>query len=192
MTDYDKCTDKEISDLLEELNRELVKKGLLHAGDDAVMMVAFRRLKEYGNMPNLRGHNLNDEEWDELHRKFEQLHFRNTPRDYEQQAADYAKYPIQFSIYRKLGLLHRFYPCENDTNRIHCSRVAEYITNPHGDIAQELFETIAKEAGIDDTWSQEGEQAISKYFGEHLMDVIRPQFRCEKHIRKLKEIAIKI
>jgi len=192
MSDYNDLTNKELASYLELLNRRLSIDGQLHAEDDAIMIQAFKRLRLIGEESNLKGHTLNDDEWIELHRKFEQLHFRSTPRDNDQQLADYAKYPIQFSIYRKLGLLPRFYPCENDTNRVHCGCVAEYITNPHSDEAQELFDKISRDAGIDDTWSKEGEQAISKYFGEHLMDCIRPIFRCEKHIGKLKEIAVKI
>ncbi len=82
MTDYDRCTDKEIADLLETLNIELVKKGLLHAGDDCIMMVAFRRLREYGNMPNLKRHNLKDDELIELHREFERLHIKRILAQY--------------------------------------------------------------------------------------------------------------
>lgn len=192
MSDYDKLTDKEVASSLEILNGELSKKGLLHAADDCIMMQAIRRLRAYGETPNLKEHMLNDDEWIELHRWFEKLYFKSTPRDHDQQLKDYAEHPIQFSIYRKLGLLSQFYLCEYDKNRRHCSRVAEYVTNPFSETANKLFEKIGKEAGIDDTWCDEGERAISKYFEEHLMDIVQPEFRCEKHIGKLKEIAIKI
>jgi len=46
MSDYDSCTNLEIADILEELNLRLVRAGLLHAGEDAVMIHAYKRLKE--------------------------------------------------------------------------------------------------------------------------------------------------
>lgn len=192
MSDYDNCTDKEIISLLETLNTELVKKGLLHAGEDAVMIQAIKRLKLSQEATNPKEHTFNDGEWVELKRRFRQLYLRDTPSNYDQQLRDYAEHPIQFSIYRKLGLLHSFYGCQYDENRIRCARVSEYVTNPYSNIASDLFKKIGEQAGIDDTWCEKGEKAISRYFGEHLMDIVQPQFRCEKHIGKLKEIAIKI
>jgi hypothetical protein len=44
MSDYDGCTNQEISDELENIRRNLIIKGFLHAGEDAVMIQATKRL----------------------------------------------------------------------------------------------------------------------------------------------------
>ena len=44
MSSYDDSTDLEITEDLEEIRRRLVIAGLLHAGEDAVMIQACKRL----------------------------------------------------------------------------------------------------------------------------------------------------
>ena len=56
MSDYDDSTDEEIASLLETLNIELVRKGLLHAAEDCFMIQAVRRLRERGKESNIEGH----------------------------------------------------------------------------------------------------------------------------------------
>lgn len=55
MSDYDNDTDEEIADALEKLNIELVKDGKIHAADDAIMIQAYKRLKNKDGADNKNG-----------------------------------------------------------------------------------------------------------------------------------------
>ena len=46
LSSYDNDTDLEIANQLEKLNIRLIRAGLLHAGDDAIMIQAHKRLRK--------------------------------------------------------------------------------------------------------------------------------------------------
>jgi len=48
LSSYDNDTDLEIANQLEKLNIKLVRAGLLHASEDAIMIQAYKRLRKRG------------------------------------------------------------------------------------------------------------------------------------------------
>ena len=50
MSSYDNDTDLEIANQLEKLNIKLVRAGLLHASEDAIMIQAYKRLRKNNSL----------------------------------------------------------------------------------------------------------------------------------------------
>lgn len=195
MSDYDSLTNREVASFLEKFKAEFIKGRCRCQVDhfDAIMMQAIKRLREQAE-PN-QFQVFDEHELNEIRRQLTNRYHRNHRND---QLRDYTQHPVQFLIYKKLSLFSEWFKCQEfvgkpeDGQKGYCQNNAEWLTNPFSASAQVLFIKIARDAGIDDAWCVEGEKAITTYFGEHFMDVIVPQFRCEEHIKKLKEIAVKI
>jgi len=184
MSDLDRMTDKQVADELENLRMHIYHQGIgkheLSAYDDALMIQATKRLS---------GITFPEELIDELRR----LVSRHGLSSY-QRLEDYIKHPEQFQIYHRLGLFNKWFHCQACCGDTYCTNPSVWMTDPHTDKAIALFKKIQKDAGVDEEgWgSDESIKALSDYFGETLPTIFETTFRCDAHIGKSKEIAIKV